>query len=118
MNKNMKKLRYYAGVVFTFISITLSCDKPKNDPVNFVFILVDDLGWKDLGCFGSTFYETENIDQLAAKGVLFTNAYSASPECGPGGNFLRPRCASSQKQVGNVGAGNKKNKADQCHEGK
>ena len=31
---------------------------------NFVFILVDDLGWKDLGCFGSTFYETPNIDRL------------------------------------------------------
>ena len=50
---------------------------------NFVFFLVDDLGWKDLGCFGSTFYETPNVDRLAAQGMRFTNAYAACPVCSP-----------------------------------
>ncbi|MEN6333319.1 MAG: sulfatase, partial [Phycisphaerales bacterium] len=50
---------------------------------NFVFFLSDDLGWKDLGCYGSTFYETPNIDRLAAQGVRFTNAYAACPVCSP-----------------------------------
>ncbi|NIA15535.1 MAG: sulfatase-like hydrolase/transferase [Nitrospiraceae bacterium] len=50
---------------------------------NFVFFLVDDLGWTDLGCFGSSFYETPNVDRLAAQGVKFTNAYAACPVCSP-----------------------------------
>ena len=50
---------------------------------NFVFFLVDDLGWTDLGCFGSTFYETPNVDRLAAGSMRFTNAYAACPVCSP-----------------------------------
>ncbi len=50
---------------------------------NFVFFLVDDLGRQDLGCYGSTFYETPNIDRLAAQGMRFTNAYAACPVCSP-----------------------------------
>ena len=50
---------------------------------NFLFILVDDLGWRDLGCFGSSFYHTPNIDRLAASGMRFTNAYAACPVCSP-----------------------------------
>jgi arylsulfatase A-like enzyme len=48
-----------------------------------VFFLIDDLGWKDLGCYGSTFYETPHIDRLAAQGMRFTNAYAACPVCSP-----------------------------------
>ncbi|MHC4518985.1 MAG: sulfatase, partial [Planctomycetota bacterium] len=50
---------------------------------NFVFFLIDDLGWADLGCYGSTFYETPNIDGLAAEGMRFTEAYAACPVCSP-----------------------------------
>jgi arylsulfatase A-like enzyme len=50
---------------------------------NFVFFLVDDLGWADLGCTGSTFYETPNIDGLCASGMKFTNGYAACPVCSP-----------------------------------
>lgn len=50
---------------------------------NFVFFLVDDLGWTDLGAFGSSFYETPNCDRLAAEGMKFTNAYAACPVCSP-----------------------------------
>jgi len=52
-------------------------------PPNFIFILVDDLGWTDLECYGSTFYETPNIDRLAGEGIRFTNAYAACPVCSP-----------------------------------
>ena len=50
---------------------------------NFIFILIDDMGWKDLGCYGSEFYQTPNLDQLSADGVTFTNAYAACPVCSP-----------------------------------
>lgn len=50
---------------------------------NFVFFLVDDLGWADVGCFGSEFYETPNIDALCASGMKFTNGYAACPVCSP-----------------------------------
>ncbi|AQT66981.1 Arylsulfatase [Anaerohalosphaera lusitana] len=52
-------------------------------PLNFVFILADDLGWKDLGVYGSEFYETPNIDRLASEGMLFTDGYAACPVCSP-----------------------------------
>lgn len=51
--------------------------------LNFVFILVDDLGWTDLVCFGSSFYETPHLDRLAREGMKFTNAYAACPVCSP-----------------------------------
>lgn len=50
---------------------------------NFLFILVDDLGYRDLGCYGSSFYESPNIDHLAAEGTMFTDAYAAAPVCSP-----------------------------------
>ncbi|WP_433019008.1 sulfatase [Kribbella sp. CA-294648] len=50
---------------------------------NIVVILVDDLGWRDLGCYGSTFYETPRLDQLAREGLQFTDAYAAAPVCSP-----------------------------------
>lgn len=50
---------------------------------NVLLIVADDLGWKDLGCYGSTYYETPHLDRLASQGVRFTNAYSACPVCSP-----------------------------------
>ena len=50
-------------------------------PLNVVFFLVDDLGWSDVGCYGSDFHETPNIDRLADEGVRFTDAYSACHVC-------------------------------------
>ena len=51
--------------------------------LNFIFILADDWGWTDLGCYGSKSYDTPNIDRLAAQGMRFTNAYAACPVCSP-----------------------------------
>jgi len=52
-------------------------------PPNIVFILADDLGWGEPGCYGNTFNLTPNIDRLAAEGVRFTHACSAAPVCSP-----------------------------------
>jgi arylsulfatase A-like enzyme len=50
---------------------------------NVLFLLVDDLGWKDVGCFGSEFYETPNIDALAGESMRFTDGYASCPVCSP-----------------------------------
>jgi arylsulfatase A-like enzyme len=50
---------------------------------NIIFILIDDLGWRDLSCYGSEYYETPNLDRLASKGMTFSDAYAACPVCSP-----------------------------------
>jgi arylsulfatase A-like enzyme len=50
---------------------------------NVVLILADDLGWRDLGCTGSTLYETPAVDRLASQGMKFTQAYAACNVCSP-----------------------------------
>ena len=50
---------------------------------NVIVFLIDDLGWTDLGCFGSKLYETPNIDRLASEGMRFTNGYAACTVCSP-----------------------------------
>ena len=73
------------GVAATIIlpSLTFGADQPSGKKLNFVFILIDDMGWTDAACYGSTFYETPNIDKLAAEGMRFTDAYAACPVCSP-----------------------------------
>lgn len=50
---------------------------------NIITILIDDLGWRDLTCYGSSFYETPHLDRLAAEGMRFTDAYASCPVCSP-----------------------------------
>lgn len=50
---------------------------------NIIFLLIDDMGWRDVGCFGSTYYLTPNIDRLAREGMKFTDAYTCGPNCAP-----------------------------------
>lgn len=66
-------------------SETESADAPCGERrrPNIVLILVDDLGWRDVGCYGSNFYETPTLDRLATEGMLFTDAYAAAPVCSP-----------------------------------
>lgn len=52
-------------------------------PPNVIFILADDLGYADLGCYGSKYYETPNIDRLASEGMRFTDGYACGPTCQP-----------------------------------
>ena len=55
----------------------------QNDRPNFIFILADDMGWGDLGCYGNPKIKTPNIDRLAKEGTCFTNFYVNSPVCSP-----------------------------------
>ena len=57
--------------------------EPGDAPPNIVLFFVDDLGWSDVGCYGSSFYNTPNIDGLAADGVRFTDAYATCHVCSP-----------------------------------
>ncbi|MGF1578479.1 MAG: sulfatase [Gemmataceae bacterium] len=66
--------------VFPLEAATQNRPQPK---LNFIIVHVDDMGWKDLGCQGSQFYLTPNIDKLAKRGMRFTNAYAAAAICSP-----------------------------------
>ncbi len=69
-------------LILTISYLLFSCSTKKQP--NFVFILVDDLGWADVKCnYPESFYDTPNINKLAESGVRFTNAYSANPVCSP-----------------------------------
>ncbi len=63
-------------------AVSGSAAGPKQKP-NVVVILADDLGWADLSCYGSTFHETPNLDELAAEGMRFTQGYAAHSYCSP-----------------------------------
>lgn len=52
-------------------------------PPNIVFVVIDDYGWADSGCYGSVYHRTPHIDRLAARGMRFTDAYAAAPVCSP-----------------------------------
>lgn len=64
-------------------STKLFANENTDKKPNIVFILVDDLGWIDTACYGSKYYETPNIDKLAAEGMRFTDAYAACAVCSP-----------------------------------
>jgi arylsulfatase A-like enzyme len=71
---------------YSLLSITshlLAADAPTPKPYNVVLILVDDMGITDLGCYGSKFFESPNVDQLAREGVRFTESYSSCTVCSP-----------------------------------
>ncbi len=74
--------RIFAIISLLLCLVSVNAQK-KNNPPNIIVILADDLGWADLSSYGSTFYETPQLDQLAKTGIKFSNAYSTSPVCSP-----------------------------------
>jgi arylsulfatase A-like enzyme len=68
---------------FLSASLAAGTASAATKKLNFVFVLLDDLGWRDFGCYGNTFHETPHLDRLCAEGVKFTNAYAACPVCSP-----------------------------------
>lgn len=83
LSTNYKRMnKTFASIIFLFV--LFSCQEKQDSPPNFVFILVDDLGWADIGAnWPQTFYETPHIDRLAERGIRFSQAYSAHPVCSP-----------------------------------
>lgn len=75
------------AIVFVTFIIVLCTDNSSALDIgpkpNIVLILVDDLGWSDLGFMGSDWYETPNVDQLAGEGIIYSNFYAAGPVCSP-----------------------------------
>ena len=67
----------------TALAAPLAAPSAQARRPNVVFILADDLGWRDTTLYGSTYYETPHIDRLATRGMMFRNAYAASPLCSP-----------------------------------
>ncbi len=75
-----------AGVAFAlqgWSAVQAGEEAKAGPPLNIVLIVVDDLGWRDLACYGSDLYETPHVDRLARQGMRFTQAYSACTVCSP-----------------------------------
>ena len=68
---------------FSFVALLGSAFAEPSARPNIVFVLADDLGWSELGCYGNRFNETPNLDRLASEGMRFTHAYAAAPVCSP-----------------------------------
>ncbi len=78
----MSRIRWFCfGALFLNRLAAVAAEDPSRP--NVVLIVADDLGWADLGCYGSKFHKTPNLDKLAAASRRFTRAYSASPVCSP-----------------------------------
>ncbi len=78
MNKLSSVIRRWILLAFACTCFNAAAEKP-----NIIFILVDDMGYGDLGCYGGKFAPTPNIDRMAREGTRLTQYYSASPICSP-----------------------------------
>lgn len=78
-------IKYQLSIILICCFAAHHCvGQSKNNPrPNIIIIMADDLGWRDVGFMGSTYYETPNIDKLANDGIFFTDAYAAAANCAP-----------------------------------
>jgi arylsulfatase A-like enzyme len=78
-----RSLLTLSGFVFISFAGALGQICAADERPNIVFFFIDDLGWTDLGCMGSKYYETPHIDALSRRSTVFTNAYANGPNCAP-----------------------------------
>jgi arylsulfatase A len=78
----MKNCALLLIILSSFLLNACSSSEPEKRP-NIVLIMIDDMGWKDFGEAGSTYYETPNIDKLSREGIRFVKGYSSAPVCSP-----------------------------------
>ena len=97
----MIRKKTLALLVAAFAATTVSAQEPRRQP-NFVLVLMDDLGWKDLGVTGSLYHQTPNIDRIARAGAVFNQAYSAAPLCSPSRGALLSGKAPARTALTNV----------------
>jgi arylsulfatase A-like enzyme len=71
------------GWVFVLNARIVHAQGPSAERLNIIFILIDDLGWRDVGCYGNMTYDTPNVDRLASQGMRFTDGYAACNCCSP-----------------------------------
>ena len=79
----MKKIVNGILLSAAVMSGTLQAEAKKPQRPNVLFILADDYGWMDMGCMGSKYYETPNLDRLASSSIKFTNAYASCQVSSP-----------------------------------
>lgn len=72
-----------SSIALCTLTLSVALANTDGDKPNVLLVLVDDLGWNDLGCMGSTFYETPNIDKIARNGVKFTQGYAGCSVSSP-----------------------------------
>ncbi|NOU61296.1 arylsulfatase [Marinifilum caeruleilacunae] len=100
-------MKYKILIIIGCILTTFSCTK-KEEPTkpNVIFIMADDLGYSDLGCYGQKLIQTPNIDRLAAEGMRFTQCYSGASVCAPSRSVLMTGMHTGHTRVrGNFGFG-------------
>jgi arylsulfatase A-like enzyme len=102
---------FWIAAVFTLL-LACSSPVPEPSPPNVLFIYVDDLGWRDLGVMGSTYYETPNVDGLASEGMVFTDAYACAPNCAPSRACLLTGMYTPRHGVYTVGSAERGQAAD------
>jgi arylsulfatase A len=78
----------FVSALIVILAVNLQAAEKPNPPVNVVFILADDMGQADLGCYGGKIIPTPNLDRLAAEGMRFTQHYAGGTVCGPSRSCL------------------------------
>nr|NIP93568.1 sulfatase-like hydrolase/transferase [Akkermansiaceae bacterium] len=91
--------------LFLLLSVTLSLGSPARQP-NIIFIMADDLGYGDLGCYGQKIIRTPRLDRMAREGTRFTRCYAGSTVCAPSRSVLMTGRHTGHTTVrGNFGVG-------------
>lgn len=76
-------LALFAKVATLWLSGVIPAGAAEDRPPNIILIVIDDLGWSDLSCYGSNYYRTPNIDRLAEEGIRYTDGYASCCVCSP-----------------------------------
>lgn len=77
------KINVYLTLILIVLTVLSCINSDKTQKPNIIIINIDDMGWRDVGFMGTEYYETPNIDDLARRGMVFTNAYAAATNCAP-----------------------------------
>ena len=82
-NRFLIKLGFVIGVIIPILVTSCISQSAEIEKPNFLFILADDLGYHDLSCMGSQYYETPNIDRISNEGITFVEGYATCQVCSP-----------------------------------
>ncbi|NND99688.1 MAG: sulfatase [Pirellulaceae bacterium] len=96
------KIGFLIALISLSFPVSDACSQTDDRP-NILFIFLDDYGWRDCGFMGSDYYQTPNLDALAAQGMIFTNAYAGAANCAPSRACLLSGQYSPRHEIYNVG---------------
>src|SRR4030043_1949765 len=107
MKINLKSAIGFGAIALTPFTTVHNSEKSEKPKPNVIFILLDDFGYADVGCYGSRYYKTPNIDRLAREGIRFTQAYAACPVSSPTRASIMTGKYPARLQLTNFIAGNR-----------